>query len=168
MGVWIKRQTTEPQLDLFDVVPEEPMQSSPAPKKRSTSSLKKSPTPKNKKKRPSSRKQKRKKTPSFVLEVPLLVEPAQEHLLAKRFECARHLYNAVLAEGFQRLRLMQQSKTYQQARKMKKGAERTALFKTLREAFGFQEYALHQYLHNFKQTWVGEPLDADVAQKLAT
>ncbi len=41
----------------------------------------------------------RRRTPSFVCEVPLQVGPAQERVLQARLEAARALYNACLGEG---------------------------------------------------------------------
>lgn len=110
-----------------------------------------------------------KRTPSFVCEIPLRVTPAQERTLLARFEAARQLYNACLGEARRRVRLIQQSRTYQRARKLPKGdPQRTALFREARAQYHFQEYALHAYAGTLRQSWIKEHLDANTAQKLAT
>jgi putative transposase len=41
----------------------------------------------------------KKRTPSFVCEIPLRVTPAQERTLLARFEAERQVYNACLGDG---------------------------------------------------------------------
>ena len=60
----------------------------------------------------------RRRTPSFVCEVPLRVGPAEEQALQARLEAARALYNACLEEARRRWGLLRQSKAYQQARRL--------------------------------------------------
>jgi hypothetical protein len=55
------------------------------------------------------------KTPSFVTEIPLQVNPAQEKILLKRLDAGRKVYNACLGEALQRLRKMRDSQAYQAA-----------------------------------------------------
>ena len=57
-----------------------------------------------------------KRTPSFVCEVPLRVNRAQERTLLVRLEAARQVYNACLGEARTRVRLVRQSKAFQHAR----------------------------------------------------
>lgn len=122
----------------------------------------------------------RKTSPSFITEIELDPEPGQERRLLVRLEAARQLYNAVLGESLKRLRLMRQSKSYQAALKIpkkvkaKKGKkmvgnpERTRAFKEVREQYGFQEYDLHAYAGQIKQSWIGDHLDINTVQKVAT
>jgi putative transposase len=71
----------------------------------------------------------KKRTPSFVCEIPLRVTPAQERALLARFEAARQVYNACLGEARRRVRLIQQARVYQRARRLPKDdPQRTALF----------------------------------------
>jgi hypothetical protein len=90
-----------------------------------------------------------KRTPSFVTEIPLMATPAQTAALDKRFEAARHVYNACLGEALKRLDLMRQSRNWQQARKMPRGdaksdnpikrqqaEDRAQAFRDLNERFG--------------------------------
>ena len=59
--------------------------------------------------------------PTFVLELPLLVNPHEDRVLAVRFEAGRQLYNAVLGEALRRLDFLKQSRAWQAARKLPKG-----------------------------------------------
>ena len=114
------------------------------------------------------------KTPSFILELGLEVNAHEETELNKRFEAARQLYNACLDEAKQRLDLLRQSKAFQEARSMpktingKSNKARTEAFKELNAKFGFTEYDLHAYATKIRHSWVGDHIDANTAQKLAT
>ena len=55
-------------------------------------------------------------SPSFVCEVPLQVNSAQERILLARLEAARQVYNACLGEARRRVRLVRQAKAFQRAR----------------------------------------------------
>jgi putative transposase len=87
----------------------------------------------------------RKRTPSFILELPLRTSPADERACAIMLDAARNIANAVLGEGLRRLDLMRESKAYQAARKMSRGEPRSPArkarateFERLFEAFGLQ------------------------------
>src|SRR5215469_12767621 len=58
----------------------------------------------------------RRRTRSFVCEVPLRVGPAEGRVLQARLEAARALYNASLCEARKRWFLLRQSRAYQHAR----------------------------------------------------
>src|SRR6516164_4675531 len=86
------------------------------------------------------------RTPSFVCEVPLQVNPAQERTLLARLEAARQVYNACLGQASRRVRLVRESKAYQHARTLPRDdPERPARFRAARAPHGFSEYALHAY-----------------------
>jgi len=104
----------------------------------------------------------------FVLELPLVTTPQQERVLEVRLDVARQVYNACLGEALRRLCLMRQSVDYQRARKLPKGRERKQAFAELRKRFGFDEYALHGYAKQFGHAWLGQHLDSDTIQKLAS
>ncbi len=114
------------------------------------------------------------KTPSFILELGLETSSHDEAELNARFEAARQLYNACLDEAKRRLELLRQSKEFQQARKMPKttngkpNKERTEAFKALNARFGFSEYALHIHATKIRNSWIGNHIDANTAQKIAT
>jgi hypothetical protein len=91
----------------------------------------------------------RKRTPSFILELSLRTSPADERACAIMLDAARNIGNAVLGEGLRRLDLMRESKAYQPARKMSRGEPRSPArkarateFKRLFEAFGSTGHGL--------------------------
>jgi transposase len=113
---------------------------------------------------------KRSKTPTFLLELPLQVNPQQAKHLRAHLEAARCLYNALLGEAMNRLKHMQADKRWQQARAIPKvhKQERYALFSQLRQEYGFSEYALHAYATKARTSWIADHIDSNTAQKLAT
>ncbi|MGO8950034.1 MAG: RNA-guided endonuclease InsQ/TnpB family protein [Ktedonobacterales bacterium] len=113
----------------------------------------------------------RRRMPSFVCEVPLQVTPADERVLLARLEAARALYNACLSEARRRLRLVVESRAYQQARRLpKKSPERREGFQAARAAYAFSDAALQAYAKDcrHKSHWIEDHLDAPVGQKLAS
>jgi len=112
----------------------------------------------------------RSKTPTFLLELPLQVNPQQAKHLRAHFEAARCLYNALLGEAMNRLKQMRIDKRWQQARGIPKAhkQERQALFSELRLEYGFSEYALHAYATKARTSWIADHLDSNTAQTLAT
>jgi len=115
-------------------------------------------------------------TSSFVCELPLRLSSADERVMAVRFDIARQAYNACLSEALRRLDLMRESKAYQAARRLPRGEkrsraakERAAAFHTLNQRFNFREYDLHAWAaKHIKHEWLGEHLDINTVQKLAT
>ena len=122
------------------------------------------------------------KTDSFIVEVPLEITPSEEKRLLARLEAARQVYNACLGESLKRLALLRQSKAYQAAQKMPRGRTgkgatkkqkemakaRSNAFRKANAAVGFREYDLHAYAKQFNHCWIGEHLDINTIQKLAT
>jgi len=84
-----------------------------------------------------------KPTPSFILSLPLQVNAQQAAQLHAHFECARQLYNALLAEALHR-------------------------FARLRTQYGFSEYGLHEAAKHLRTSWLAEHIDSLMAQKLAS
>lgn len=108
-------------------------------------------------------------TLSFVCELPLRVTPAQERTLLVRLDGGRQVYNACLGEALKRLNRLRDSADFQTARSLRRQSpERKAAFKALEAEFGLSEYALHGYAVQFSHSWLGEHLDANTIQKLAT
>ena len=108
---------------------------------------------------------------SFVCEIPLRVTQVNANVLNARFEASRQMYNVLLGEGMRRLKLMRESKTYQQARAISptdvsRHSERMSLFKQARDTYEFSEYALSRYATQVRYSWLGEHLDAHTVQKL--
>jgi len=122
------------------------------------------------------------KTDSFIVEVPLEITPSEEKRLLARLEAARQVYNACLGESLKRLALLRQSKAYQAAQKMPRGRTgrgatekqkrmakaRAGAFREANAVVGFREYNLHAYANQFNHCWIGEHLDINTIQKLAT
>ena len=118
--------------------------------------------------------------PTFIHELKLLINPEQLGILDTRLDIARQIYNACLGEALNRLKLMRDSKHYQQALKQPKtthnskgklvaNPKRKALFKQAREEYFFSEYAIHKYLTTiYSNTWLTAHVDSLTAQKLAT
>ena len=115
------------------------------------------------------------KTPSFICELSLQVSQSDERQLLVRLDCARQVYNACLGEALKRLRLMRELRSYRQALKMPKGNRNSPTAKARSEAFrraneqaGFREYDLHHYATQFSHAWLGDHLDSNTIQKVAT
>ena len=110
------------------------------------------------------------KTPTFLLELPLLVEAGQAARQRAHLEAGRQFYNAVLSAGQRRLRQMRADPAWQVARAIPKThtQERKAAFSALRERYSFSEYAFHELAKELRVSWLAEHLDAVLAQTLAT
>lgn len=113
---------------------------------------------------------KRSRTPTFLLELPLVVDAGQAGRLRAHFEAARCLYNALLGEAMKRLRAMRADAAWQEARAIPQTQkqERKAAFVQLRQAYGFSEYALHAFAKEANCVWIAGHIDAQMAQTLAT
>jgi hypothetical protein len=113
---------------------------------------------------------KKSKTPTFLLELPLRSDAGQAKHLGAHFEAARALYNALLGEALARLHRMWADPAWQAARAIPKTQkrERAAAFSQLRRAYGFSEYALHDYAKCANCAWIADHIDAMLAQTLAT
>jgi len=68
------------------------------------------------KKHAEERKPSRTKTPTFLLELPLVAEAGQAARLDAHLEVGRQFYNAVLSAGQRRLRRMRADPAWQAAR----------------------------------------------------
>lgn len=110
------------------------------------------------------------KTPSFILELPLITNIKDEHILTLRFESARQLYNAVLGEALKRLNLMKESKQWQYAHSLKKNnPDKFNIFKSCTLLFKFTDYDLQSYGTECKNScFIGDHLDSHTAQKISS
>ncbi len=113
---------------------------------------------------------KRSSTPTFLLELPLAVDPGQAKRLCAHFEAARCLYNALLGEALRRLRRLRADPRWQAARAIprKQKEERTSAFSCLRQEYGFSEYAMNTFSKEVRCSWIADHIDAVMAQVLAT
>src|SRR5260221_8570998 len=121
-------------------------------------------------KQPRENKQPSQKTPTFLLELPLVVNAGQAKRIRGHLEAGRQFYNAVLSEGQRRLRRMRADPAWQTACAIPRAHkhERAAAFSALRQRYGFSEYALHAYAKTARVSWIADHLDAVLAQTLAT
>ena len=118
-----------------------------------------------------SKRAKRTKTPSFILELPLVVSKKEEKELLSRFESARNIYNACLGYAKRKVYLVKQSKAFQKARKISKSDKNKAIrkeaFQIARDAYDYDEYAIHKYACELRHNLVND-LDIHTVQKLET
>jgi hypothetical protein len=112
----------------------------------------------------------KKRTPTFLLELPLQVNAGQAACLRAHLETGRQFYNAVLSLGLKRLRRMRADPAWQQARAIPRAQkqERARAFARLRQQYGFSEYGLHEAAKRLHVSWIAEHLDAVLAQTLAS
>jgi hypothetical protein len=105
--------------------------------------------------------------PTFILELPLLVEHWKAHLLEKRFEIGRKLYNAVLAKALGRYKAYLRDHRVRYWIGQKSSPERKEMLSSLRMNYQLSEYHLHAYVGPMQRTYASF-LDANTAQKIAT
>src|SRR5215475_14026131 len=83
------------------------------------------------------------------------VRPHEEHTLLARLEAARQVYNACLGEARQRVRLVRESKVFQQARTLSRdNPERQRLFRAARAQHGFSDFTLQASAQQFGHAWL--------------
>lgn len=98
----------------------------------------------------------RRGTPTFIVELPLIVSARDEREMLVRLELARQLSNACLGEALRRLDLMRESLAYARARAMPKvlgkkpNKERAEAFAALRHRYGFTSAAISAFGTNCK------------------
>ncbi|MDY6898804.1 MAG: transposase [Cyanobacteriota bacterium] len=115
----------------------------------------------------------RKTTPSFVTEVPLIVNSADNRELEARFRSGQQLLNAVLSEALIRMELVRNSEPYLQAKKLrgdKNKALRKKLFEEARKLYRFSDFDLQSFavVTANSSKWIASKLDSNTIQKLAT
>jgi hypothetical protein len=110
------------------------------------------------------------RTPTFLLELPLVVNECQAKHIRGHLEAGRQFYNAVLSVGLKRLRAMWADPAWQAARAIPRTRkqDRAVAFRRVREQYGFSEYALHEAGKSLRVNWLADHLDAVLAQTLAT
>ena len=99
----------------------------------------------------------------FIVQYRLKMQPYQEHILNKRFEIGRRIYNALAHVTLNRYQDMKKRKDYRKAIE-----ERD--FKTvnkIRQEFGFSEYSFHDLVKAMQQHFKCH-IDSNTAQKIAT
>ncbi|WP_414581723.1 RNA-guided endonuclease TnpB family protein [Scytonema sp. PCC 10023] len=113
----------------------------------------------------------RKKTPSFITEIPLIVDSAPEKELLSRFEASRQLYNACLNEAMVRMELVRNSEAFKGAKKISKSKkkERTDAFSAARQAYRYSDYDLQAYATIVANSskWIADKIDSNTQQTIA-
>lgn len=111
-------------------------------------------------------------TPSFVLELPIVVDSKQESELLSKFQAGRQLYNACLNEALVRMELVRNSDAYKAAKKIPRDQKkkRSLAFTEARRAYRYSDYDLQAYatLVSNKSSWIAEKLDSNTQQTIAT
>ncbi len=131
---------------------------------------------------------KRVNNPTFILELKLSTVLWQQHILDKRFELARKLYNTTLSYALKQVQLMRESKRYRQQvhgyREVKSKISKTTNEKRLkacqaelnayrkqleeiRKTFGLTEFSLHDYIKKYQKN-IKKHIDSHTAQKVAS
>ena len=75
-------------------------------------------------------------TPTFIMELPLVLSDSEALLFAKTFEFARHIYNATLGTALKRLERMREDSRWRKACRMPRGKERSKAFRDLQFEYG--------------------------------
>ncbi len=111
----------------------------------------------------------RSSTPSFTIEIPLIVTSQNEAELSARFQAGRQLYNALLNESMARMNLVRQSDLFQEAKKLPKGKTRNQAFQSAREAYRYSEYDIQAYATVVanQSGWIAQKVDSNTQQTLA-
>ncbi|MGF1674792.1 MAG: RNA-guided endonuclease TnpB family protein [Rivularia sp. (in: cyanobacteria)] len=113
----------------------------------------------------------RKKTLSFVTEIPLVVDSSQEKELLSKFQAARQLYNACLNEAMVRMELVRNSEAFKTAKKIPRTnkKERTEAFSAARQAYRYSDYKIQAYatIVANSATWIAEKIDSNTQQTIA-
>ena len=122
-------------------------------------------------KREQTEKEPRRKTPTFLLELPLQVDAGQAARLRADSEAGRQFYNAVLSEGLKRLRRMRADAAWQEARAIPRTQkqERARAFRATAPAVRiFRIWLACSKPDSCAVCWIAEHLDAVLAQTLAS
>jgi hypothetical protein len=109
----------------------------------------------------------RAKSPSYVLTLKLKTELWQEHILEKRFEIGRKIYNACLREILKRYQKLKHDTEYRKLMQQEKSKERNKQFHELCKQYGLHEYPMHAFVQPMQQHF-RRNLDSFTCQKIAT
>ena len=108
-------------------------------------------------------------TPTYVMTLPLKVETWQEHILEKRLNIGRNIYNACLGEAWRRYKYMTRNPEYWDAIRMPKSKERNQLLNQLKEQYGVRKFDLNRYVQEmgrkFKRN-IGSQMAQNIAERV--
>lgn len=108
------------------------------------------------------------KTPSCIVEIPLVVPPADEHFLLASVHSSTRLYNAALWESLKRLNAMKQSTTWSQARILKDKTTRKNTFNALIQHYRFESDSISAFATRCKNNGkMTSRVGSAICQKIA-
>ena len=93
---------------------------------------------------------KRSESPSYILTLPIKTTISDNSALEKYFELSRKYYNAILGKLNKRVKLMRESKEYQQTRKLTNKKEKRDGFKQLEIKYGIKGTALNELITSLR------------------
>mgnify|MGYP006873036963 CR=1 FL=1 len=99
----------------------------------------------------------------YTVQYRLKMQPFQEHILNKRFEIGRKIYNALAHVTLNRYQEMTKRREYRQAIEVKEWK----VVNKIRQEFGFSEYSFHSFVKQMQQHYKCH-IDSNTAQKIAT
>ncbi|WP_413300230.1 hypothetical protein AA0X95_17980 [Bacillus sp. 1P10SD] len=107
-------------------------------------------------------------SPTYVFTLPLKVETWQEHILVKRLNIGRTIYNACLGEAWRRYKHMIRNPRYWEAVRMLKGKERNQLLNLFKAQHGVRKFDLNMYVQGmgrkFKRN-IGSQMAQNIAER---
>lgn len=107
-------------------------------------------------------------SPTYVLTLPLKVETWQEHILEKRLNIGRTIYNACLGEAWRRYKYMTRNPEYWEAVRMPKGKDRNQRLNQFKEQYGVCRFDLNLYVQEmgrkFKKN-IGSQMAQNIAER---
>jgi putative transposase len=112
----------------------------------------------------------KKTTPSFVLELLVVVSGAQDRELQARFQAGLQLYNAVLGEAEKRRKQYCASAEFKAAKVMPKGKARSDAFLNAASLYEWTNFDLQAFAGKTARdsNWIAQKVDANTVQVLAT
>ena len=123
----------------------------------------------------------KKKTPSFIVEYPIIVDSQQERELNARFNAGFRLLNAIQSEALIRMELVRNSEAWAEAKKLPRriknalgepinNPERAKAFEAAKKQYRFTDFDLQAYgsLVAKNSVWIDAKLDAQSIQKIGT
>ena len=103
-------------------------------------------------------------TPTFIVELPLLVDDYLQRFLEKAFEFGWSLYNATLTSALDCLKRMRDSQSWKDTCEMEKGPERNRRFSEIQRNYGLTEFGLKTVANNHRKASGRDQLGAHEAQ----
>jgi len=123
----------------------------------------------------------KKKSPTFIVEYPIIVKSQQERELEAKFNSGFRLINAVQSEALVRMELVGNSEVWAEAKKLPRiildkngelisNPERAKAFEAVKKQYRFTDFDLQAYatLVAKNSIWIWDKLDSQSIQKIGT